>query len=144
MFSKVNMINILIGSALTILILNMYSNKKEDNSYILYLEIPMEMIEECKNKIDKYIEMNNKDNIKIDKLGFNYSVIEKVKEKIIDIDLNKVNKFNVDYNSDNNLIIEEDNIGFSKERGIRCSYKKIEDNYYINKELIIVDLYGKK
>ncbi len=142
MISKINMINILIGSALTVLILNIYiKNKVEDK---LYIEIPLEMLDECKNKIDKYIEINSKDNIKKDILGFNDSVNEKVKEKIVAVDLNKVDKFNLDYDSDNNLIIEEDNIGFSKERGIRCSYKKIDDNYYMNKELIIVDLYGKK
>lgn len=142
MISKINMINILIGSALTVLILNIYTKNKEDND--LYLDLPIEMIDKCKNKIDKYIEINSKDNIKKDKLGFNYSGSEKVKEKIVDVDLNKVDKFNVDYFSDNNIIIEDDNIGFSKDRGIRCSYKKIDDNYYMDKELIIVDLYGKK
>lgn len=141
MISKINIINVLIGSALTLLILNIYpQNKIEDK---LYLEIPNEMIEHCKNKIDKYIEINSKDNMKIDKIGFNNSKDEKVKT-IVDIDLNKVDKFNVDYYSDNNLIIEDDNIGFSKERGIRCSFKKIEDNYYMDKELIMVDLFGKK
>lgn len=141
MISKINMINVLIGSALTLLILNIYpKNKVEDK---LYLEIPNEMIESCRSKIEKYIEINSKDNMKIDKIGFNNSKDEKVKT-IVDIDLNKVDKFNVDYYSDNNLIIEDDNIGFSKERGIRCSFKKIEDNYYMYKELIIVDLFGKK
>ncbi len=141
MISKINMINILIGSVLTLLILNIYpKNKVEDK---MYLEIPLEMIQHCKSKIDKYVEINSKDSMKIDKIGFNNSKDEKVKT-IVDVDLNKVDKFNIDYYSDNNLIIEDSNIGFSKERGIRCSFKKIEDNYYMDKELIIVDLFGKE
>lgn len=142
MVQKLNLISILTGVGLIILLFNIYpQNKVEDK---LYIEFPLDMLDECKNKIDKYIETNSKDEMEIDKLGFNYSGTEKVKEKIVDVDLNKVDKFNVDYYSDNNLIIEEDNMGFSKERGIRCSYKKIDDNYYMDKELIIVDLYGKK
>lgn len=142
MVQKLNLISILTGVALVILLFNIYpQNKIEDK---LYIEIPLDMIEKCKNKIDKYIEINSKDKIKIDRLGFNYSSDEKVKEKKVDIDLNKVDKFNIDYYSDNNLIIEGSNIGFSKERGIRCNFKKIDDNYYMDKELIIVDLYGKK